>query len=256
MILAVDIGNTNTHFALFNNDKIIKRMILDDDVIEQERKYNRTVASFVRYNITHVGIASVVPALIRPIFHWSMKKFNIKPLIINNKAKLPINLKVKSPITLGADRICNAVAAYELCKKKKENVIIVDLGTAITYDVVLKNGNFIGGAIAPGMNLLNTALYDYTAQLPLLTGRELRVPDNPIGKNTVKALQSGIVLSVIDSINGMITRINRQLKKECKVILTGSYTKVIAESIDYKAELNECLVSEGICHIVKYNYGI
>lgn len=256
MILAIDIGNTNTHFALFNNDKVIKRMIMDDDTIEQERNYNRTAASFVRYNITHVGIASVVPALIRPIFHWSMKKFSIKPLIINNKVKLPINLKVKSPITLGADRICNAVAAYELYKKKKEHIIIVDLGTAITYDVVLKNGNFAGGAIAPGMNLLNTALYDYTAQLPLLDKKELRVPDNPIGKNTNKALQSGIVLSVVDSINGMIARINRQLKKECKIILTGSYANMISGFLDYKAELNENLVSDGIHHIVKYNYGI
>ncbi|RPI17323.1 MAG: type III pantothenate kinase [Ignavibacteriae bacterium] len=256
MILAIDIGNTNTHFTLFSNDKIIKRLVIDDDVIEQERNFNRSVASFVRYNITHIGIASVVPALIRPVFHWSIRKFNIKPLNINNKVKLPINLKVKSPVTLGADRICNAVAAFELNRKKKEPVIVVDLGTAITYDVVLRNGNFVGGAIAPGMNLLNTALYDYTAQLPLLDKKELKVPDNPIGKNTNKALQSGIVLTVIDAVNGMVARINKQLKKQCKVIVTGSYANIVTEYMDHKAELRENLVSEGIYHIVKYNYGI
>lgn len=256
MILAIDIGNTNSHFVLFNNDKIIKRLVLDDDVIQQERKFNRSAASFVRYNITHIGVASVVTSLLKPVFHWSIKKFNTKPLIINNKVKLPVNIKVKSPVTLGADRICNAVAGYELYKKKKENIIVIDLGTAITYDVVTKNGNYIGGAIAPGMNLLNSALYDYTSQLPLLDKKELRYPDNPIGKTTNKALQSGIVFTVIDAINGMINRINRQLKKESRIILTGSYTEIIAESLDFKAEVKENLVSEGINHIVKYNFGI
>lgn len=255
MLLSIDIGNTNTKFCLFKNGIISKKAVFDDELLLHEKKFYTAVSSFRKHKISFIGISSVVPELIKPVFNLCLKNFKIKPLIISNKSKLPIKIKVKSPLSLGSDRICNAAAGYKIFRGK-DNVIVIDSGTAITYDVVLKNGNYIGGAIAPGIHLLNFALNDYTAQLPLLSRNELIFPKNPIGKNTHNALQSGIMLGIADSVNGMINRINQKIGKKCKIIVSGGNAELTSSCIEHNNTVYENLVSKGIFEILRYNYDV
>jgi type III pantothenate kinase len=255
MLLAIDIGNTYSKFCLFKNGTISKKAVFDDELLLHEKKFYKAVSSFRKNKISYIGISSVVPELIKPAFSICLKSFNIKPLIINHKSKLPIKIKVKLPLSLGSDRICNASAGYKIFGGK-DNVIVIDSGTAITYDVVLKNGNYTGGAIAPGIHLLNFALNDYTAQLPLLSRNELIFPKNPIGKNTHSALQSGIMLSIADSVNGMINRINQKIGKKCKILVSGGNAELTSSCIEQNNIVYENLVSKGIYEILKYNYDV
>jgi type III pantothenate kinase len=248
MLLAVDTGNTNTLFGIFENDKILRKIRIQTDEIEFSR--NQLELFLKNYDITKIGISSVVPEKNTFLNKLFLRKYDINPVLISGKNKLPIKLKVLNQTSLGSDRICNAVTGY-FYFKKRENVIVVDCGTAITYDVVLKNGSYEGGSIAPGLNSLARSLNQYTSKLPLLTKQDFKITDNPVGKHSVEALNSGVVSAFIDSVNGMISRIQKYYKYNFKIIITGGDASFIKPNLKYKCSLLENCVLEGINIILK-----
>jgi len=251
MILAVDIGNTMTHAAVFQGNKIItlKKFPTASKFI---KKFTSSFGAKYKKNIAQVGIASVVT---KEYSQWKdlvEELFSVKPIFINHNLLLPVNLRLKNPVKIGADRICNAVAAYEFFRKK-ENVIAADFGTAVTYDIVLKNGDYIGGIISPGVETMAKSLYRFTSKLPMLKRNEMYIPRNIIGKNTVEALRAGTAFASVASFEGIVAKIEKDLKRKFKVILSGGFARQIHAKTAVKTVIRENLVLEGINCILKYN---
>ena len=251
MFLAIDIGNTLTHAGLFDDLKLKKKIIFPTDEVLTNHELPRKVTVLALKPITKIGISSVVP---KANVYWkylTKKYFDINPVFVQGKMKLPINLEMKMPGKIGSDRLCNAVAGYEYFKRSY-SVIIIDLGTATTYDIVLKNGTFIGGIIAPGIRTSADALHQKTARLPLVS-EKFYFPVNPIGKDTVSAMSSGISYSALDSVEGMVRRLNGKLKVKFKIILTGGFAELIKQRVSFKAVIRKDLVLEGINHILRHS---
>lgn len=248
MILTIDIGNTSTKLRGFAGKNTEYAFDCASSIVLFGLP--SLLKPLEKKKIECCGIASVVPYLNKKWINICKMRFKINPLIINNKIKLPINIKVKNPDSLGADRISNAAAAY-MRVKGRENVIAVDLGSANTFDVVLKNGDFIGGLISPGLDLLAHSLYRYTSLLP-----EVKIKNKPgllIGDKTLDAIQSGIYYTFLEAVNGIIDRIKKEFKQNFKVIITGGNAKLINGEIKHKVLYIPDLVNKGICEILKYN---
>jgi type III pantothenate kinase len=252
MILTIDIGNTNTHVGIFKGKNLIKYTNLYTSPL------NKTHAILKKFLGNHlingVGISSVVPKINKFYKKYFIELFDLKPLFVNYKSKLPITIKVKNLKNVGSDRICNCVFGYEYYNRK-ENVLIIDSGTAITYDVVLKNGDFIGGSIAPGIKTISKSLNQYTSSLPLIEMNDLKITSSPIGRNTVEALSSGIIFSVIDSVDGMISRIKDFYNIDFRIILTGGDSEFIKPKLKNKIILKKYSVLEGINFILQISNG-
>ena len=251
MNLAIDIGNTYTHLAVFNNNKIIK----NTDVLTNS-KAEYTKAIIFLYNkykqkIKNIGISTVVPKAEKFIILETVKHFKINPLTVNYKSKLPVKIKVKNPGTLGADRICNAVFGYEYFERKN-NVIIADMGTANNYEVVLKNGDFIGGIIHPGIGTSAVALNLKTGKLPLPDIADLKVKSSVIGKNTYDAIQSGLLNSAIFTAKMFISSVEKEYNSRFKVIVTGGFGLKLKKYIKKEAVYRKNTVLDGINCILNY----
>lgn len=252
MILAIDIGNTRTRLGIFSDELLIRHAEIPTDELEFSEKQ---LGIFLKKQaIDSTGVSSVVTELNDPLKKILEKKFYLQPVFINGKSALPLKLNIINRNSLGSDRICDAVRGYYYYKRK-HNVLIIDCGTAITYDIVLKNGNYEGGAISPGLMTLSRSLNDYTSRLPLLSKQDFIVRNNPVGKHTFDALNSGIVNAFIDSVNGMISRIHRHYKTDFKLILTGGDAQFLMPNLVYKSVLIENCVLEGINIIMKEMHG-
>lgn len=241
-----------THLAVIERKKII--YIRKFPTQSQLRK-NIIVNAVNRFKnrINHIGISSVVIEINKLWSRLITDNFSVKPMFINSKVLLPITLNIKSSQMLGADRICNAVAGYEYFSKK-ENVIAADFGTAITYDVILSNGNFIGGIISPGIETMAKSLHTHTSKLPMLKSIDMIMPKKIIGKNTVEAIKSGTFYAALASFEGIMKKIENELNCKFKIVLTGGFARHIHSSTKLKTIVRENLVLEGINHILRYNY--
>lgn len=256
MQLAVDIGNTSIKFGVFGGLKLLKcyQMPAPDNISGFNQisgiieKLNNS-----KYKISQIGISSVVPNNDKKIEILILTAFKIKPLNVSVKVDLPIIIKLKNKYGLGADRICNAVFGYEYFNRK-ENVLIIDTGTAVTYDLVKKNGDYEGGLIAPGINTMGLSLHLKTAKLPLINFTvKSGNPKHFIGKNTESAIKSGVYFSFVESMNGIITRYKKEVKGDLKVILTGGLTNIFKNDIKHDYEHIENTVLKGINYILMYN---
>ncbi|MBI5573106.1 MAG: type III pantothenate kinase [Elusimicrobia bacterium] len=208
-LLAIDIGNTTINFGLFENKKLEKATVF----IKKFKKI-----PFGDYD--GVIIASVVPDATKKI----IRLLKVKPVILNSK-NIPIKIKVKNPQRVGADRLVNAVAAKEIYGVPS---VVVDLGTATTFDVVSKNGDYIGGIIAPGIKISAESLHEKTAKLPKI---KPEVPKNIIGKNTKEAILSGIFYGHLGLIREVINRVQSSefRVQKLKIILTGGYSEFFSK---------------------------
>ena len=251
MILAIDIGNTLVHAGVFESTKLIRNSSFRISKTKDLLKILNKLTS--NCSIDNIGISSVVTNN-EFIKSASNRLFKIRPIFINGKLRLPIKLKVKNKSSIGADRICNAVYGYKIYKSK-DNVLIIDAGTAITYDFVLKNGDFLGGAIAPGLNTMAKSLNFFTSKLPLVNKRDLIFQMDPIGNDTINALRSGILSSIIDSIDGMIQRIKDFKRVDYKTILTGGDAQLLKPFLKQKVVIKQNTVLEGINLILQYLNG-
>ena len=241
MLLAIDIGNTQVTCAVYD-EKWIHTLRIPSNL-----NFWEMFSSLKEYKITHAAISSVVPKL-NLIYIESIRNiFHIESFIINHKNS-GIKLKVDKPIEVGVDRICNTIAAQELIGCP---AIIGDIGSATNYDVIDKDGAFIGGAIAPGLETAAKNLFNKAA---LLNETTLSMPPSAIGKNTTTNLQSGIMLGGIDVIDGMFKRIQSEVGwKKTNYIITGGFGKLISPHLKTKHSFIPTLTLDGIKIIFEKN---
>jgi type III pantothenate kinase len=236
MLLAIDVGNTHTVFGVFDKKKLIADWRVssavsrtEDEVGTQVRAFLET-ASIKPENIEGVAISSVVPNLTEIFVLMARKYFGAEPVIVSPDLHLGIKIHYEDPHTVGADRLCNAVAGFA---KYGGPLIIIDFGTATTYDVISAKGDYLGGVIAPGIETSAVDLHRRAAKLPKI---ELKFPKEVVGRDTVSSMQGGILYGAVDAMEGMIERIKRKVGKKVKVIVTGGYSKIImgqSDAIDY-----------------------
>ena len=231
MLLVVDIGNTNTTLGVFDKDKLINTFSFSSDIKKTEDEYGILLLSVLNHNklvseIKGAIVSSVVPQLCE-IFKNSIKKYlDIEAISLSYKSKMPIKLALKNNKEIGADRIANASA---VCDKYKLPAIVIDFGTATTFDIVDENKNFIGGIIAPGLKIQAKSLSQFTSKLPKL---KIEAPKTAIGADTISAMLSGIVLGHGAMIEGMIKKCNEELSSPATVVVTGGYSEILFEKME------------------------
>lgn len=230
MVLVVDIGNTNIVVGVYENDEIIGswRMVTRSEKTSDE--YGIFILNLLSYNnidykkIRSVIVSSVVPNLIHSFQNAMKKYFNIDPLIVGPGIKTGITINTDNPREVGADRIVDLVAAYE---QFGGPLIVIDFGTATTYDVVSERGEFKYGITSPGIQISADALWTRTAQLPKM---EIKKPDSILAKNTITSMQAGLVYGYIGQVEYIVKKIKEEMHNEnMKVIATGGLGRMMAD---------------------------
>jgi len=231
MLLAIDIGNTNIVLGLFSDEKLVHKFRLETNLSKPVDEYAVDIVELFLNNkidclkITSATVASVVPNLTETIEKAVKKFYNGEVLVVGQNLKLDIEVAIKNKSEVGFDRLINAIAGY---KKLGGSLIIVDFGTATTFDVVGENGEYLGGVIAPGVNLSIKALHDMTAQLPKI---QVKAQKNVIGKSTFEAMNSGIYFGYISLVEGLVAKIKAEYGKEMKTIITGGLGSLFSNAI-------------------------
>ena len=228
MLLAVDVGNTNVTFGVFEDEQLRATWRMATSVSQMADEYAALLLNLLHHqgldasDIKEVALCGVVPPLQTTFEEVFQRYFHISPLVIGPGVKTGVRIRQDNPREVGTDRIVNAAAAHHLYKG---SVIIVDLGTATTFDTVSKEGDYLGGAIAPGIATAAEALFARTSALPRV---ELVHPKHAIGTNTIAAMQSGVVFGYVGLIEGIVSRIQQELGEKAKVVATGGYADLIA----------------------------
>lgn len=229
MILTLDIGNTNIKTALFDGSELHNYWRISTNRTMTSDEYGMLLKNLFDYNglsfdcVEGIAVSSVVPTINFTIDHMCQTYFGKPPMFVAPGIKTGIHIKYDNPKELGSDRIANAVAAYELYGGP---VIYIDFGTATSFGVVSEKGEFLGGAICPGLKVTADAIVDRTAKLPRF---ELIKPAGVIGKNTVTNLQSGIVYGHIGMVKYLIARMKTELNCDCKVVATGGMAVMVKD---------------------------
>jgi type III pantothenate kinase len=249
MLLTLDVGNTNTVLGVFRDSKLIAHWRLTtarDQTVDEYGILTRNLFSLADLDpteITGVIISSVVPPLNWTLEQMSKKYFQQAPLFVEPGVKTGMAVLVENPLEVGADRIVNGVAAFQ---QYGGPLIVIDFGTAITFDVISARGEYLGGAIAPGIGISSEALFARAARLPRI---EIKDPGKVIGKNTAEHMQSGLYYGTIDMVDGMIERIKAELGPDgakLKVIATGGQAGLISRGSKYIQDTDEFLTLNGL----------
>ncbi len=247
MILVIDIGNTNITFGVYDNDPELKyhwRIKTDHDRLADE--YGIIMLGLMRHEglnfgkIRGVGITSVVPPLTRVFAEMVERYINLTPLIVGPGVKTGVKILYDSPRDVGSDRIVDAAAAFKLYGGP---VCVVDFGTATTFNAISDKGEYIGGAIAPGIKIAADALFSRTSKLPQI---DLVRPPHAIGTNTVHAMQSGLIFGYVGIVESMVARFKLELSQAMRVIATGGLAQIIGNETDVIDVVNPWLTLEGV----------
>ena len=253
MIFVFDIGNTNTVLGVFDGECLRNHWRIETNRNRTEDEYGMVIKSLFNHEgltfseIDGIVISSVVPPIMFALEKMCEKYFNLKPLIVGPGTKTGLNIKYENPREVGADRIVNAVAAIHVYGGP---LIIVDFGTATTYCYVNELKQYMGGAIAPGINISTEALFSNAAKLPRI---EITAPDGVIGKNTVSAMQAGIVYGYVGQVEGIVKRMKAQSHKEPKVIATGGFAHLISQESNVFDVIDPFLTLKGLQLIYNRN---
>ena len=249
MLLAIDIGNTNITLGVFANENIVETFRLASDRELPQEEYEILLHSlFKKYDIDACIIASVVDELNKRVKQAADNVYHLNSILLSSKLNLGIKLNLKNPKEAGADRIANACGAYVLYSKP---AIIVDLGTATTFDILDKDGNFIGGVIMPGLNLQFRALNKSTSKLPRI---EADTVEKAIGNNTVDAILSGVIRGSACAIEGLINQCEKELGEKACIVATGGYSSLIAKYMTREFDfVNPYLTLEGLRFLYELN---
>ena len=229
MLLAIDIGNSNIVMGTYEGKNLMKHWRISTDRQKTGDEYGMLINDLFRYqgvqiaDIGHIIISSVVPPLVVPMIKMCERYFKIHPLVVGPDIVTGIQLNYENPRTIGADRIVNVVGAFE---QYGGPLIVVDIGTATTFDVVAENGDFLGGVIAPGIGTSADALFNSTAKLPRI---ELVPPKNIICHNTIQGMQAGIIFGYVGQIDEIVRRIREEAGKDMCVVATGGLARMIAK---------------------------
>lgn len=229
MLLVFDIGNSNIVLGTYEGKRLMRHWRISTDRKKTGDEYGMLINELFRFqgismsNISAIIISSVVPPLVVPLMKMCERYFHIKPLLVGPGIRTGIKLKYENPREIGADRIVNVVGAYE---QYGGPLIVIDIGTATTFDIVNKDGDFLGGAIAPGIGISSEALFQRAAKLPRI---ELVTPKSVICHNTVTGIQAGIIFGAVGQIDGIVIRIKKEMNMDMKVVATGGLAKMIAK---------------------------
>ena len=246
MLLVIDVGNTNTVLGLFDGEKLVHdwriRTVVDHTVDEYGMLiYNLYKTSRISSReIQDIIISCVVPPMLNILEPLCQKYFNIKPLIVGPGVKTGMPIFYDNPKEVGADRIVNAVAGFE---KYKRDLIIVDFGTATTFDYVSNKGEYMGGCISPGIMISSEALFERAAKLPRV---ELSKPKSIVGKDTVSSMQAGIMYGYAGLVDGICERIKAEVKSDPLVVATGGLAKIVAPETKSINVVDDMLTLEGL----------
>jgi len=253
MLLAVDIGNTNTALGIFLEKKLVEDWRIRTEREKTSDEYALTLLSLLNSSgietqeIKSVIISSVVPPL-TPVFqNLGEKLFQLRPLVVGPGLKTGMSILYENPLEVGADRVVVAVAAFE---KHGGPCVVVDFGTATTFDAISSQGEYLGGAIAPGIQISAEALFLKTAKLPQI---EIKKPKKAIGRSTVASMQSGLFFGYIGLISNIIEKIKRELGGKVKVISTGGFAAQISHEIKSIDSHEPHLTLEGLRIIYERN---
>ncbi|MGI6128301.1 MAG: type III pantothenate kinase [Planifilum sp.] len=235
MLFVMDVGNTHIVTGIYRGDDLLHHWRIQTDRHATEDEYAMLFKNLFEHvgirmeDITGVSISSVVPPLKRVLQLFVRKYFRLEPLMIGPGVKTGLNIQYENPREVGADRIVNAVAALETYGPP---LIIVDFGTATTFCFINEQGHYVGGAIVPGVHVSAEALHQRAAQL---TRVEVLKPDSVVGRNTVKAVQSGLFYGYVGVVDGIVSRMKELLTRRPTVVATGGLAEMIskeAETID------------------------
>ena len=253
MILLIDVGNTNIVLGIHDNEKYIASWRISTDSKKTSDEYSIQVMQLFNQaklnpeEVEGIIISSVVPNIMHSLENMVRKCFCKEPIVVGPGIKTGINIKYDNPREVGADRVVDAVAAYEMYGGP---TIVVDLGTASTFDVVNKKGQYLGGSIAPGLKTSLDALINRTAQLPRI---ELHEPTTAIAKNTTESINAGMVFGYIGLIDGIIEELIKEIikkeknsKDEIKIVSTGGYSELLASESKYIEIVENDLTLEGL----------
>ena len=254
MILTLDIGNTNIKTALFDGMEMVKYWRISTNRNKSSDEYGMQIVSMFAHEgfdtkcVDGIMMSSVVPSINYTIEHMCRNYFGLTPMTVAPGVKTGINIKYENPRELGSDRIANAVAAYEIYGGP---VITIDFGTATNFGVISDKGEYLGGAICPGIKLAAEALTEHAAKLPRF---ELEKPDCVIGKNTITNMQSGIVYGYIGQIEYLVRRMKKELGDEnAKVVATGGLAQLVNGESDAIDILDGLLTLKGLRIIYEKN---
>ena len=256
MLLVIDIGNTETTLGVFEGEELRATWHLATAIHRMADEYATLMLNLLHYkgmdasDIKGIALCSVVPPLTATFEQLSQRYFHISPLVVAAGVKTGVRIRMDNPREVGTDRIANAAAAHHLYRGP---IIITDLGTATTFDTISKNGDYLGGAIAPGIATAAEALFTQASMLPRI---ELARPKYAIGSNTITAMQSGIIFGYIGLIEGVVARIQQELEEieeKAKVVATGGYAELIAKETSVIDVVNPNLTLIGLRLIYQMN---
>lgn len=254
MLLTIDIGNTNVTLGVFDGSQLLTTLRLATDSRRMADEYGLMLTGLLRLRgvepeeITEACLCSVVPPLTLTFDQVCHSYFKVTPLTVSTGVRTGLRILYDNPRDVGADRIVDAVAAIELYHPPP--LIVVDFGTATVFDAISREGDYLGGAIAPGINVAAEALFLNTSQLRRV---ELVAPKSVIGHNTTTAIQSGLVLGYADMVTGMVRRFKREIGQDARVVGTGGLAGIISRETEVFDEINPDLTLIGLRLIYQMN---
>lgn len=246
MLLVIDVGNTNIVLGIFKEQELVDHWRVSTDRLRTTDEYGVLIRHLFYLNgvnseeIDAIIISSVVPPVMPTLERMCQRYFGLTPLVIGPGVKTGMDIKYDNPREVGADRIVNAVAAYE---KFGGPVIIIDFGTATTFCAVDKKGTYLGGAICPGIGISTDALVQRTAKLPRI---EVVQAEKVICRNTVESMQAGVFYGFVGQVDGIVSRMRKELGCKAKVVATGGLAVIVAPATDAIDVVEPMLTLEGL----------
>lgn len=253
MLLAIDIGNTNTVIGLYQKDELLHSWRLETKKERTSDEWGIFLKELLLFekrtleDISGIVVSNVVPQTQRMIADMCARYIKLKPLVVGPDIKIDMPIDTDKPQEVGADRIVNGVAAYHLYKCP---LIVVDFGTATTFDYISGKGEYKGGVIVPGIGISAAALFSNASQLPKV---EIKRPAHVIGKNTVECMQSGLYYGYVGMVDSLVERMRAEIGEDAKAVATGGLSVLIGEDSKTISATHEFLTLDGLKLIYEWN---